>query len=189
MAFISHCFKPGCQPIEFAVLFKGIDYFGDALIATLLHFIPIIIIVVPTVIMFYIGMIGAVIVTASQREPNPAALLGVFGLFVVVWFVLMALLIVLSVAFTFAYPLIVDRRLSGLEAVKLSIRAGFANFWRLLGMLLLTGLISSLGMILCFVGVYLLLPITFAAIASAYEQVFGLSNLQPNSPPPPPAFI
>ena len=177
------------RPIEFAVLFKGIDYFGDALIATLLHLIPIVIVVVPTVIVFYIGMVGAVILTASQREPNPGALLGVFGLFVVVWFVLMALLIVLSVAFTFAYPLIVDRRLSGLEAVKLSIRAGFANFWRLLGMLLLTGLISSLGLVLCFVGVYLLLPITFAAIASAYEQVFGLSDLQTNPPPPPPAFI
>jgi len=126
---------------------------------------------------------------ASQNgEPNPAAALGFFGIFGVIWLVIMVLLVVLSVLFTFAYPLIVDRRLSGLNAVKLSIRAGMANFWRLLGMIVLTGLLSSLGVLLCIVGVYLIMPISFAAVAAAYEQVFGLSEVQTNLPPPPPTF-
>ena len=60
-------------------------------------------------------------------------MLGFFGFMAIIWLVVMVLMIVLSVVFTFAYPLIVDRRLSGLNAVKLSIRAGMANFWRLLG--------------------------------------------------------
>jgi hypothetical protein len=37
----------------------------------------------------------------------------------------------------------------------------------------------------------LVLPITYGAIAVAYEQVFGLADpreLAPNLPPPPPAF-
>jgi uncharacterized membrane protein len=115
-------------------------------------------------------------------------LLGLFGFMAIFWLMIVILLIVLSVAFTFAYPLIVDRRLSGLNAVKLSIRAALANFWRLLGMLLLTGLLSFAGVFLCYVGVFLVMPLGFAAIAMAYEQVFGLGHVEPNMPPPPPLF-
>lgn len=178
------------QPIEFGLLFKGFDVFGNAVVATLLHMIPIIIVVIPTYILFYIGMFGVMATTSSRNgEPNPGALLGFFGVFAIVWLVIMVLLIVLSVVFTFAYPLIVDRRLSGLDAVKLSVRAGFGNFWRLLGMLLLTGLLSFGGLLLCYIGIFLVLPISLAAISVAYEQVFGLSDLQPNLPPPPPSFM
>ena len=175
------------QPIEFAVLFKGFDYFGDAVIAALLHYLPMIVIIAPAYVLYIVGMFT--MMGASQNgEPNPAAALGFFGIFGVIWLVIMVLLVVLSVLFTFAYPLIVDRRLSGLNAVKLSIRAGMANFWRLLGMIVLTGLLSSLGVLLCIVGVYLIMPISFAAVAAAYEQVFGLSEVQTNLPPPPPTF-
>jgi hypothetical protein len=174
------------QPIEFAILFKGFDYFGDSVVATLLHMIPIMIIFVPSYILFYVGLF---MIMPRQGEPDPGALLGFFGFFAIFWLVIMVVIIVLSVVFTFAYPLIVDRRLSGIEAVKLSIRAGLANFWRLLGMLMLTGLLSFGGVLLCYVGVFLVLPISFAAIATAYEQVFGLGELRPNLPPPPPTFV
>ena len=175
------------QPIEFGLLFKGFDHFGDAVIATLLHLIPIIIIVVPTYLFFYIGLFGMMAASGSSG-PDPAALLGFMGFMIVVWLVIFVLLIVLSVVFTFAYPLIVDRRLSGLNAVKLSFRASLANFWRLLGMMLLTGLLSYVGALFCYVGAFLVMPIGFAAIAMAYEQVFGLGEVRPNVPPPPPTF-
>ena len=178
------------EPIEFGVLFKGFDFFGDAVVATLLHMIPIIIVVVPAYLFMYVGMF-AVIGVSSQGggEPNPGALLGFFGFILFMWFVIMLLMIVLSVVFTFAYPLIVDRRLSRINAVKLSIRAALANCWRLLGMLLLTWIISFAGALLCYVGVFFVMPLSFAAIACAYEQVFGLSDLQPHVPPPPPSFM
>lgn len=175
------------QPIEFGLLFKGFDYFGDAVIATLLHMIPIVIVIVPVYILYIVGMFG-MMASSQNGEPNPGAMLGFFGVFAVVWLVIMLLLIVLSVVFTFAYPLIVDRRLKGFDAVKLSIRAGFANFWRLLGMLILTGLLTFVGVLFCYVGAFLVMPISFAAIATAYEQVFGLSEVQSNLPPPPPSF-
>lgn len=175
------------QPIEFGDLFKGFDYFGDSLIATLLHLVPILVVFVPSYIVFYIGLF---FMMPRNGEPDPGALFGFFGLFAVFWLVMMVLLILVSVGFTFAYPLIVDRRLSGLNAVKLSIKAGMANFWQLLGMLLLNGLVSFVGLLFCYVGAFLVLPITFAAIATAYEQVFGLAKgeFQPNLPPPPPTF-
>jgi uncharacterized membrane protein len=175
------------EPIEFGLLFKGFDYFGDAVVAALLHMIPIVIVVVPAYLFMYIGMFA--MVGVSQGEPNPGALLGFFGFMIIVWFVIMLLLIVLSVVFTFAYPLIVDRKMSGINAVKLSVRAGLGNFWRLLGMLLLTGLISFVGLLACYVGAIFVMPLSFAAIACAYEQVFGLGEAQPHVPPPPPSFV
>ncbi|MBA2703726.1 MAG: hypothetical protein H0U60_07730 [Blastocatellia bacterium] len=175
------------QPIEFGDLFKGFDYFGDSLIATLLHLVPLLVVFVPSYIVFYMGLF---FLMPRNGEPDPGALFGFFGLFAVFWLVMMVLLILVSVGFTFAYPLIVDRRLSGLDAVKLSIRAAMANFWQLLGMLLLNGLFSFVGLLFCYVGAFLVLPIGFAAIATAYEQVFGLADgdVQPNLPPPPPTF-
>ena len=175
------------QPIEFGDLFKGFDYFSDSLIATLLHLIPILVVFVPSYIIFYIGLF---FMMPRNGEPDPRVLFSFFGLFAIFWLVMMVLLIFVSVGFTFAYPLIVDRRLSGLNAVKLSIKAGMANFWQLLGMLLLNGLVSFVGLLFCYVGAFLVLPITFAAIATAYEQVFGLAvgEVQPNLPPPPPTF-
>jgi len=178
------------QPIEFGILFKGFDYFGDSLIATLLHLIPIFVILIPSYFVFIAFYIGFIVVMAqSNGSPNPVAAIGFFALVIVFWLAVFLLLIVLSVIFTFAYPLIVDRRLSGLDAVKLSIRAALGNFWRLLGMLLLTGLMNFAGALFCYVGVFFVLPISLAAIASAYEQVFGLGEVQPNLPPPPPSFV
>ncbi len=177
------------QPIEFGILFKGFDVFGDAIVATLLHMIPIVVVIVPVYIAFYVGMFAVMGISSSRGgEPDPAAMLGFFGVFAIVWLVILVLVILLSVIFVFAYPLIVDRRLSGLNAVKLSIRAARANFFPLLGMMFLTGFLTSLGVLLCFVGVYLIAPINSAAIAVAYEQVFGLAEQQYDLPPPPPLF-
>src|SRR5467141_1111932 len=49
------------QPIEFGVLFKGFDYFGDSLIATLLHIIPVIVIIVPAYIVFFVFYFGFIV--------------------------------------------------------------------------------------------------------------------------------
>jgi hypothetical protein len=41
------------------------------------------------------------------------------------------------------------------------------------------------------VGIFFVMPIGYAAIAKAYEQVFGLSDgtdMSSNLPPPPPIF-
>ena len=174
------------QPIEFGVLFKGFEYFGESVVATLLHMIPILVVFVPSYIAFYVGLL--LMMPQAGSDPDPSALFAFLGIAAVFWFVLIVLLILVSVAFTFAYPLIVDRKLSGVNAVKLSIKGAMANFWRLLGLLLINGVLTFVGILFCYVGVFFVLPLTFAAIATAYEQVFGLGEFQPNVPPPPPTF-
>jgi uncharacterized membrane protein len=176
------------RPIEFGNLFKGFDYFGQSLIATLIHVVPIVIIVVPAYIAFYVGFILTMLQQQQSGEPNPGLLFGFLGVFMIFWLVVVVAIIVVSIGFTFVYPLIVDRGYSGIDAVKLSFRAAMANFWRLLGLTLLTALLGFVGVLLCFVGILLVYPIAFAALAVAYEQVFGLGEPISNLPPPPPSF-
>jgi uncharacterized membrane protein len=193
MCGINLCFfkqRRGLQ-VEFGDLFKGFDFFGPSLIATLLYIVPIMAVVVPAYIFFYLGMIFSMVASGQSGEPNPAAPLAVFVMFMIFILVILVVILLISVGFTFSYALIVERKLQGFDAVKLSFRAAMANFWRLLGMMILTGLLGLAGTLLCYVGLFLVLPISYAAIDVAYEQVFGLSNPnedQSNLPPPPPVF-
>ncbi len=178
------------EPIEFGTMFKGFDFFAPSLVATLLHIVPIIAIVLPAYIFFYVSFIVS-IAAQGGNDPNPAAFFGIMTAFALFWLVVMVLIIIISIGFMFAYPLIVDRKLQGFDAVKLSFRAALANFWRLLGMSILTSLLGIVGILFCYVGMFLVFPISYAAIATAYEQVFGLANPNENYdnlPPPPPTF-
>jgi hypothetical protein len=176
------------EPIEFGLLFKGFDYLGQSIIATLLHVVPILAIVIPAYILFYLFFFLAMI--AQANDQSGLAMLGVMLVFAVFWLVVIAVIMFVSIGFMFVYPLIVDRGVQGFDAVKLSFKAAMANFWGLVGMVFINFLLSVAGMLLCFIGVYFVLPISYSAIAVAYEQVFGLREgpLAPNAPPPAPVF-
>lgn len=177
------------EPFEFGIIFKGFDFFGPSLVATLLHMIPVLAIVIPSYIVFYVAFVLSMV--AQGNDPNPAAMLGVMAMFAIFWLVMIVIIIFISVGFTFSYTLIVDRKLQAMDAVKWSFKAAIANFWGLLGMTLLTGLLAFVGVLLCYVGAFLVFPIQYGAIAVAYEKVFGLSDpnqIFSNLPPPPPTF-
>jgi len=173
--------------VEFGYLFKGFDFFGQSVIASLLHMVPIMAIVIPAYIIFYVGFVVAML-SQQGNQSSPWAAIGFLLALVVFVLFIMTVVIFISIGFTFAFPLIVDRGLPGFDAVKLSFRAALANFWQLLGLALLTALLNMAGVLLCVVGVYLLIPIGYSAIAVAYEQVFGLGEPVANLPPPPPIF-
>lgn len=187
--YLSFFHKRRGERIELNTLFKGFDYFGPSVVATLLHVIPILAIVIPAYIGFYVVFI--VSMAAQGNEPNPGAMLGLLGMFTMFWIVMFFVIIIISIGFTFVYPLLVDRKMAALDAIKVSFKAAMANFWRLLLLMILTGLLSIAGVVLCYVGVFLAFPVTYGALAMAYEQVFGLAepgDIAPNVPPPPPSF-
>jgi uncharacterized membrane protein len=68
--YLTYFKKRRGELIEFGDLFKGFDYFAQSVVATLLHVIPIVIIVVPAYILFYVFFILSVAVQGD--EPNPA---------------------------------------------------------------------------------------------------------------------
>ncbi|HEU4432193.1 MAG TPA: hypothetical protein VFR51_02270 [Pyrinomonadaceae bacterium] len=177
------------QPIEFGTLFKGFDYIGQSILATLIHVVPIMVIVIPAYILFYVFFVVAMVAQGGQ-EPNPLVVLTIVGVYALFWIAVIAVIMFISIGFMFVYPLIVDRNLSALDAVKLSFKAAMANFWGLLGLTAFNFLLSIGGVLLCIVGVYFVLPLSYSAIAVAYEKVFGLREgpVAPNTPPPPPVF-
>lgn len=166
------------RPVSFDMLFRGFHYFGPSLIATLMMVVPMIVLILALDALFLVGVLSTI---AAMRQgagqpPDPAAgwlIVGLVALFTVAVTIISVLF---NMLFYFTYPLIVDRGLSGFDAVKLSIRAAMGNFFGLAALLLLTQVLAFFGMFLCFVGIYLILPLAFAMTAVAYRQVFGMRN-------------
>ena len=175
------------EPVEFGMLFKGFDYFGQSLIVALIKAIPMVVVIVP----FYLIMFVVMMTTMPRNHPTPdetsTFMFSFFGLEIVFIVVIVIVGLAVETFFLFAFPLVVDRNLTGMDAIKLSIKAGKANFGGVLGLLLLNAAVGFIGVLCCFVGVYFVMPVTLAAQAIAYRRVFPetLQNFTP--PPPPPA--
>jgi hypothetical protein len=177
------------EPVEFGMLFKGFDHFAQALIAALLQMIPMVIVMVPAYIIMFVLMMTSVPRGGGRMDPDESwrfvfTFLGFELVFVVV---ILAVTIVVSIFFMFAFPLIADRNLSGLDAVKLSIKAARANFGGVLGLVLVCVGLGILGVLCCYVGAFLVMPVSFASYAIAYRRVFPETSQNFASPPPPPA--
>lgn len=175
------------EQVEFGTLFKGFDYFVQGLIVAVIKVLPIIILIVP----FYIIMFTVMMTTMPRGRAHPEDAAGFmfafFGLEMVFVVVLMVVSITIETLFMFAFPLVADRKLAGFDAIKLSFKAAKANFGGVLGLILLNACLGFVGLLCCVVGLYFVLPVSFASHAVAYRRVFpeGLQNFA--SPPPPPA--
>ena len=149
-------------------LFKGFEWFGPSLVAFLITLVAVFVMMVPVAIVAVIvGVVG------NELGGDEAAVLmgmgvGFLGLFLVMG---------AGTLFTFAYPLIVDRGLEPMEAIKLSVKGGVANIGGLLGLFFINVLLSLVGTCFFFVGSYLVMPLSFAALAVAYRKVFGLAQV------------
>jgi uncharacterized membrane protein len=187
---INLCFlrKMRGEPVEFGHLFKGFDYFAQSLIAALLQMIPMVIVMVPLyIIMFAFMMISVPRGGQMSSDESATFALTFLGFYVVFIVVMIAVVAIVTIFFMFAFPLIADRNLSGVDAVKLSIKAAWANFGGVCGLVLICVGLGILGVLACYVGALLVMPVSLAAYAVAYRRVFpeSLQNFAP--PPPPPA--
>jgi uncharacterized membrane protein len=190
MAGMFICFfeRMAGRQFEFGLLFKGFDYLVPSLIVTAIKVVPILIIMVPFYLIMMVTMMATMPHGQASPEDSARFLTSFFGTELIFIGVIMIVSVGVEVFFMFAYPLVADRNLSGLDAVKLSIKAGRANFGGMVGLMLLNGLLACAGILLCFVGAYLYLPIAFASQAVAYRRVFpATSQIYPSPPPPPPA--
>lgn len=157
------------ERVTFDTLFKGFDYLGESIIATLIQVVPVLLIFLPCyVILFAIFLIT--FAPGRRGEALDVLPLLIFAAIFVI--ALMVVSLVVGAFFMFTYPLIVDRKLSGVNAVKTSIRAAWANLGGAIGLMLLTMLAGLVGVLFCYVGALLVMPITYAAWVVAYHQVF-----------------
>jgi hypothetical protein len=166
--------------VTFDTLFKGgFDSFTflQSFLATLIMMAAGLAIVVPLMVM---GIVAAAVFTAAlgnsragQSDAAIALMIMAIAGAALLWIVA---IMILGTFFSFTFPLIVDRRLPALDAVKLSARAAWANFAGLLGLAFIGFVAGMLGLCALYVGAFLVAPLTFGAHAVAYERVFGFAN-------------
>lgn len=159
------------RPVTFDRLFKGFDQFLDSFNAALLMIGASLVIALPLVLVIFVSAFAS---AAGADQGSGLAAGGCLALALGCLLLILASALV-SILFSFAFPLIADRKLPGLEAVKLSFRAAWANLGGLLLLALLTALLNVAGLLCCYVGVFLLLPVTLGAHWICYERVFGVA--------------
>lgn len=173
------------RPFEFADVFKGFNYFGASLVATLIFIIPIFVFTIIT----WISMASVMYTMMDSHGGDPTA--AVFTLYGVMFGEGLVFAIILSCIHAFiifTYPLIVERNLSGIEAFKLSSRAAWNNLGGVVGLILTEFVLGLLGYLVCAVGVYFTIPIMFAGVLVAYRKVFPAQHNFAQTPPPPNAY-
>ena len=84
--------------------------------------------------------------------------------------------IYLSVAWYFAIPLIIDRRMNFWEAMELSRKMVNKHWIIIFAFLIVYGLLALAGMIACCVGIFVTMPIGFAALMYAMKPFFKITN-------------
>lgn len=158
-------------PVTFDMLFKGLEYFLQSFIVTLIQTVPLIVIIAPFYITFFLKMSK---LSSRRGSPEEATrfMQEFLSMLIPIFIVVMVLSIVITLLFTFTFPLIVDRKLNAIDALKLSAQASMSNLGGLIGLTLLNILLSIVGLVLCYIGIFFILPVTLGAVAVAYRQVF-----------------
>lgn len=149
----------------FEMLFKGFDMFVDSLVATLIMVGVSILVMIPMVALMFGGMIA---VSEQAGVVAPGILVAVIAAYVLAILAMM----VVQLLFSFSYPLIVDYNLSGVDAVKLSARAAWANLSNVLRLTILIWLISIPAALLCYLPILLVIPVSLFAQALLYRRIF-----------------
>jgi len=88
-------------------------------------------------------------------------------------FVLILPGIYLAVAYLFTIPLVADKQLDFWPAMEVSRKVVTKHWFSALGLFIVAALIAALGVLAIVVGLLITAPIAGAAIAVAYEDLFG----------------
>jgi len=98
----------------------------------------------------------------------------VIGLFVSIGFILCIIPgLVIAAMYSFTYLFIVDKRMDFWPAMQASHEIVKRDYVGFTLFLLLLGLVSLLGLLCCVVGIFVALPVTFAAVTVAYKEIVG----------------
>ena len=84
--------------------------------------------------------------------------------------------IYLAVAWVFAVPLVVDKKIDFWPAMELSRKVITKHWWLMFGFLIVCGFVALAGLIACCVGIFVSVAIVQAAMMYAYEDIFGAQN-------------
>ena len=79
--------------------------------------------------------------------------------------------IYLAVAYSFAYMLVIDRKMEFWAAMEVSRRVISAQWWRMFALMIVGAIIAMLGLIGFLIGIFITMPIFLGALVYAYEDL------------------
>jgi hypothetical protein len=167
------------KPVAFDDLWKGMNYFGPGLVVVLFMVVP----AFAYYIFAYITLVAAIFGGAQIGEAGIVGALVVVG---IIDFAVLIAMVCFHTLLTFALPLIVDRNLGAIDAMKTSARAVWANLAGVAGLLVVNIGLGFLGYLALCVGIYFVIPIIIAGNVVAYRRVFPSLEMRTNLDPPPP---
>lgn len=181
------------EPVDFGMMFKGFDKFGNTLLVGLVQAIPGIVF---QILDLFFNVSNVLIqMNEIQRQGDlyqadgsnigiAAGLTLVYYIFVGIYFIVS---IIWAISFIFAIPLVMEKEISAVEALKLSARAAWSNVGGVVLLFILLGLLMIAGFLALCIGWIFLLPLITASFAFAFRQVFpDLDETPVYSIPPPP---
>ena len=155
-------------------LFLGFKNYGWLLLLSLVQGAVVVAAIIPGAIVMMVG--GLLPLMQAQRSGVTPEFGGTTIALLIVGFLLLLVLATIAAVFTyFWYFLVADKRGEFGEALAAGYRAGKMNFWSILGLLILFGLVGFISAIPCGLGLFFSIPWTFAVMTKAYEQIFSSS--------------
>ena len=162
--------EPDYEP-QIGDIGKGFEVFGQALLGAVLIAVAFVILwLVLIIISFVIPFVGNLVVAAGMFAVQTAVL--------------------------FMYPLIIDKRMTAIDAIKQSFEKVKPAFWGFFGFAVLISVISGIGAAICGVGWLVAGPVTTIAVAIAYRDNFEEASVieleapaAPQPPVEPPPFV
>ena len=145
--------------------------FPQLMLAHIVSSMLAILCILPGVIVMLVGIIPAI---ASGGKGGGAVAAG--GIAIVGGLVLLVGLagaIYLGVSWSFAIPLVADKRMDFWPAMKLSRTMVSKHWWMVFLTMFVGGLITMLGLLACFVGVFVTICIYMGMVMYLYETIFG----------------
>jgi hypothetical protein len=124
----------------------------------------------PIALLFAGIFIGALILTARNLD---TAFEGV-GLIISLSLLGLCIpaFIYFTVSWTFTFPLIIDKGLPFWDAMKISFKMVNKHWFKVFGLILLSGILTWAGLIFCIIGVFFTMPILYGSLAYAYTDIF-----------------
>jgi hypothetical protein len=179
------------EPVDFGMMFKGFEKFVPLMAAGVIQTAPGI---VATVLQYTVDLArlagGSTGRGVDLYQPGGDTFLAGISAMVLIVVILLSIVgIVWSVALSFAVPLIVEHDLGIADALMTSAKAALHNAGGLLVLVIIEILIGILGIIALCVGIFVALPVIYAANVFAFRQVFPYFNRPDlNTGPPPPEY-
>ena len=157
------------EELRFEDLWTGMRYLVPSIPIALLFIIPIVVYVIAAFFTIYSPLITLAVM---GERVDPSALFATFGIALVIDLLIAIAMTCVHSLIIFAFPLLIDRNLGAIDAIKLSARAAIKNMGGIAGLIVLQFGIFILGELAFCVGIYLAIPILTATSLVAYRKVF-----------------